>query len=217
MTPSTAVPEDAPRREVDGQGTPPVLRTYSLAYAIGAIFLALEIPLLGLQAKYAFEGIYLAAFTLPPVLTALTLLFLDTPGTMRTLPWRVLVLSVVASLAAVVSTVLLTPLLVLMFREGVGRSLSATGAVSGVTLAIVAAPLFLELVAAVRSHRFVHAGALIAGLAVTAVAFSMALDPGGALASSLRSDQAELLMITASWWLPVYALTAALARRIGMA
>ena len=217
MTRSIAVSADAPRLEVDGQDTAPALRTYSLAYAIGAIFLALEIPLLGLQAKYAFEGVYLAAFTLPPVLTALTLLLLDTPGRMRTLPWRVFVLFVVASLAAVVSTVLLTPLLVLMFREGVGRSLSATGTISAVTLAIVAAPLFLELAAAVRSHRFAHAGVLVAGLAITAVAFSMAVDPAGALASSLRLDQGELLMITSSWWLPVYALTAAFARRIGMA
>ena len=123
----------------------------------------------------------------------------------------------VATLASVVSTVLLTPFLVLMFREGVGRSLSATGAVSAVTLAVVAAPLLLELVAAVRSRRLLHASVLVAGLIVTAVAFSMALSPTGPLASSMRLDQGELLMITSSWWLPVYALAAALARRLGMA
>jgi hypothetical protein len=89
--------------------------------------------------------------------------------------------------------------------------------VSAVTLAIVAAPLFVELVAAARSHRLAHAGVLAAGLAVTGVAFAMALAPAGPLATSLRLDQGELLMITSSWWLPVYALTAAFARRLGMA
>lgn len=217
MTGTTVVPFSGPRPEVDTKEGPPALRTYALGYAIGAIFLAFEIPLLGLQPKYAFDGIYLAAFVLPPVLTAFTLLLVDSPGRLRTLPLRALLLFAVATLASVVSTVLLTPFLVLMFREGVGRSLSATGAVSAVTLAVVAAPLLLELVAAVRSHRLLHASVLVAGLIVTAVAFSMALSPTGPLASSMRLDQGELLMITSSWWLPVYALAAALARRLGMA
>ncbi|HEY5467501.1 MAG TPA: hypothetical protein VIK85_00155 [Coriobacteriia bacterium] len=217
MTGTTVVPFTGPRPEVDTQEGPPALRTYALGYAIGAIFLAFEIPLLGLQPKYAFDGVYLAAFALPPVLTAFTLLLVDSPGRPRTLPLRALVLFAVTTLASVVSTVLLTPLLVLMFREGVGRSLSATGAVSAVTLAVVAAPLVVELVAASRSRRLLHASVLVAGLAVTAVAFSMALWPTGPLASSMRLDQGELLMITSSWWLPVYALAAAFARRLGMA
>ena len=217
MSRTTVAQVSVPRPDVDTQDGPPALRTYALAYAIGIIFLAFEIPLLGLQPKYAFDGMYLAAFVLPPILTAIALLLVDAPGQMRTLPLRALVLFGVAGLASVVSTVLLTPFLVLMFREGVGRSLSATGAVSAVTLAIVAAPLVVELVGAVRSHRPTHAGVLVAGLAVTAVAFSMALAPTGALAGSMRLDQGELLMITSSWWLPAYALAAAYARRLGMA
>lgn len=206
-----------PRLDVDTEDAPRTLRTYALTYAIGAIFLALEIPLLGLQPKYAFEGLYLAAFALPPVLTAVTLLLVDHPGKPRTLPLRAFVLFMVAGLASVISTVLLTPFLALMFREGVGHSLSATGALSAITLAIVAAPLVVELVAAARTGRWLHGALLMMGLAVTAVAFSMALAPDGALATSLRLDQGELLMITSSWWLPVYALAAAFARRVGMA
>jgi hypothetical protein len=111
MSRTTAVPIDVPRPDVDTQDGPPALRTYALAYAIGAIFLAFEIPLLGLAPKYAFDGIYLAAFVLPPALTAIVLLLVDAPGRMRTLPLRALVLFTVATLVSVVSTVLLTPVL----------------------------------------------------------------------------------------------------------
>jgi hypothetical protein len=206
-----------PRVEVDTSDTPPARRTYALAYAIGALWLAVEIPLLGVQPKYAFEGLYLAAFALPPVFTAVSLLVVDRSGSPRTLPLRALALFLVAGLASVVSTVLLTPFLALMFREGVGHSLSATGAVSAVSLAIVASPLLFEIRTAALSRRWLHGGVLVAGLAVTAVAFSMALTPAGALASSLRVDQGELLMLTSSWWLPAFALAAAFARRLGMA
>jgi hypothetical protein len=181
------------------------------------VCLALEIPLLGLQPKYDFTGLYLAAFALPPVLTAFGLLVADSPGNRRTLLLRALVLFVVAGLASVISTVALTPVLILMFREGVGHSLAASGAVSAVSLAAVAWPLLVELLVAVRSHRPTHTAILAAGIAVTAVAFAMAVTPGGALASSLRLDQAQLLMITSSWWLPVYAIAAGFARRFGMA
>lgn len=217
MTQTETPSQSAPRLDIEAEITPPFWRTYALAYAIGAVWLAVEIPLLGLQPKYEFSGIYLAAFVLPPLLTVACLLFIDAPGKVRTLAFRVLVLFLVASVASVVSTVLLTPLLVLMFREGVGRSLEATGAVSAISLAVVAAPVVVQLVPAVRSGRWLHASVLVLGLAVTGVIFSMALDPTGQLAAAMRLDQGQLLMITSSWWLPVYALAAGLARRAGMA
>jgi hypothetical protein len=211
-------PSAAPEVRAPGDpGVPPFLRTYALAYAIGAVWLAAEVLLLGTQAKYAFTGAYDALLVLPPVLTAVCLLLVDRRGRARTLPLRALALSLVAGVTSVISTVVLTPVLVLMFREGVGRSLSATGTVSAISLVVVASPLVIELAAAARSRRWLHAGVLVAGLATAGVALSMALDPTGPLAVSMRLDQGELLMITSSWWLPVYALAAAYARRLGMA
>jgi hypothetical protein len=207
----------------EGHGTaletdePRFWRTYALTYAIGALWLAAEVVLLGTQATLAFTGVYDALLVLPPLLTALCLLLVDHRGPWRTLPLRVVVLSMVAGVSSVVSTVFLTPLLVLMFHEGVGRSLSATGIVSAVSLVIVASPLVVQLVISGRSRRWLHAGVLVAGIVVAAIALSMALAPAGPLASSLRLDQGEILMITSSWWLPVYAIAAALARRYGMA
>ncbi len=192
-------------------------RTYALTYAIGAVWLAVEVLLLGTQAKYSFTGVYDALLVLPPLLTAVCLLVIDPHGSVRSLPLRMVALSVVAGIASVLSTVLVTPLLVLMFREGVGRSLSATGLVSAISLVVVGSPLVIELVASGRAHRWLHAAILVVGIAVAGAALSMALAPTGALASSMRLDQGEILMITSSWWLPVYAIAAAYARRLGLA
>lgn len=201
----------------DGSEGPRFWRTYALTYAIGAVLLAAEVVLLGTQAKYAFTGVYDALLVAPPLLTAACVLLVDPHGPIRTLPLRALLLTVTATLVSVLSTVLATPLLILMFFGGVGRSLTATGTLSAVSLVVVGSPLVVELVASGRSRRWVHAGVLALGIAVIGAAVSMALAPTGALASSLRLDQGEILMITSSWWLPVYALTAAYARRLGMA
>jgi len=198
----------------DGPG---LLRTYALTYAIGAMWLALEVVLLGTEPRYAFNGPYDAYLTLPPFLTALCLLLVDRFGSWRTLPMRTVVLSLIAGVASVISTVVLTPILVLLFREGVGFSLSASALVSAVSLVVVVSPLVIELITAGRSQRWLHVGVLVAGLAVAGVAFAMALTPEGALASSMRSDQGQILMITSSWWLPVYAIASAFTRRAGLA
>jgi hypothetical protein len=126
-------------------------------------------------------------------------------------------LAIVAGVASVLSTVVLTPLLVIMFREGVGRDLKVTGLISAVTILIVASPLVFALVSNVRRRRFGRAVVILAGLAVAGVALAMAFDPGGPIASLMRLDQGEVTMITVSWWLPFYAATAAYARRLGLA
>lgn len=205
--PSAPIAPEAPR----------FWRTYALAYAIGAMLLAAEVVLLGTQAKYSFTGVYDALLVAPPLLTAFLVLLVDPHGTGRTLPLRAVLLSVTAGVVSVLSTVLVTPLLILMFREGVGRSLTATGMLSAASLVVVGSPLVIELVASGRSRRWMHAGILVLGLAVIGAALSMALAPTGALAAAMRLDQGEILMITSSWWLPVYAVAAAYARRIGMA
>jgi hypothetical protein len=197
--------------------TPSFLRTYALTYAIGAAWLAAEFVVLGTQPKYDFGTVYVVALSMPPVLTAICLLLVDHFGSMRTFAWRVLALSIVATTVSVISTVALTPVLILRFREGVGHSLSATAILSAVSLVVVASPLVIELVAASRSQRWLHATILVVGLAVVGVALSIALAPTGSLAAAMRLDQGEILMITSSWWLPVYALAAAYARRLGMA
>jgi hypothetical protein len=193
---------------------PAFMRTYALVYAIGAAWLAVEIALIGTQKPYAFTGVYVAAFMLPPLLTTAGVLLLDPRGSGRTLPMRTLGIAAIAGLVSILSTVVLTPLLVLSFREGIGRSLTATGAVSWVSLALVSWPMLVELVRCVRTGRLGQAAALLLGLAVTAVFLAMALDPSGALATSMHRDQGSFLMVTSSWLLPVFAASVAYVRRL---
>jgi hypothetical protein len=189
-------------------------RTYALAYAIGALWLAVEIILIGTQKSYTFTGVYVAAFMFPPFMISGQLMLLDRRGASRTLVARALGMTVVAGLVSILSTVILTPLLILMFREGVGHSLAATGAVSWVSLGVVASPLVVELVRTVREGRVTQAATLVVGLLVVAVELSMALSPSGELARSLRRDQGAFLMVTASWIMPVFALATAYIRRL---
>lgn len=215
---SGAVHADTPSSDASAAAQAPGFwRTYALAYSIGAVWLALEILVLGTQPKYDFGAVYTTAFVLPPFLTAFSLLLVDRPGPARTIVWRGLALAIVAGLASVLSTVAVTPVLVLMFRAKIGFSLSASAAVSVVSLVALAVPLVIELVASGRSRRWLHTAVIAVGLAVVGVALAMAFAPAGPLASRLRLDQGELLMITSPWWLPVYALTTAYARRIGLA
>ena len=193
---------------------PPFLHTYALVYAMGAVWLGVEIALIGTQQLYTFTGTYMAAFMFPPLLTVIGLVSLDRRGSIRTMPWRVLAIATVAGLASILSTVLLTPLLALMFREGVGHSLTATGAVSWISLLLVSWPMAVEFVSAVRAGRLAQAGALVCGLVVTAVYLTLALDPSGSLATSLHRDQGAFLMVTSSWILPVFAVAVASIRRL---
>jgi hypothetical protein len=193
---------------------PSFLRTYALVYAIGAVWLGLEIVLIGTQQPYVFTGTYVAAFMLPPFLTIGSLLLVDRRGSLRTVPLRVLGITTVAGLASILSTVVLTPLLALMFRERVGFSLSATGTVSWVSLLLVSWPLLVEMVSALRSGRLSHAAVLALGVVVTAVYVAMALDPSGSLATSMHRDQGAFLMVTSSWILPVFAMAVAYIRRL---
>jgi hypothetical protein len=210
--PSAAI--HVPEAAAPANARPSFLHTYALVYALGAVWLAVEIALIGTQKPYTFTGTYMAAFMFPPFFTIIGLLVLEPRGAARTFPMRVLGLTAVAGLVSILSTVLLTPLLVLMFREGIGHSLTATGAVSWASLMLVSWPMLVELVAAVRSGRLLQASALVTGLIATAVFLVMALDPSGSLASSLHRDQGAFLMVTSSWILPVFAATVAYIRRL---
>jgi hypothetical protein len=59
--------------------------------------------------------------------------------------------------------------------------------------------------------------ALLAGIGVAVIALAMALDATGPLATSMRLDQARIMMVVSSFWLPVYAGTSALVREAGLA
>ena len=208
-----AVPDSGPSRDA---GVPGWLDTYSLAYAFGLVWLALELALMGLRPLFAFDIPYDFLLVFPPFMTALCVLLVDRYGSRRSLLWRVPLLATVAAIVSVLSTVVLTPFLALSFRQGVGRDARVTGIISAIALVAVGWPMIAGLVSNVRKRRWVHVASLVVGLAFGAVALLMALNPNGPLAASLRLDQAEIEMITASWWLPVFALAAAYARRIGL-
>jgi hypothetical protein len=86
-----------------------------------------------------------------------------------------------------------------------------------VTLLVVASPMVPVLIASVKRRRIGRALVIVAGLALAGVALAMALAPAGPVASLMRLDQAEITMITVSWWLPFYAATAGFVRRLGLA
>jgi FlaA1/EpsC-like NDP-sugar epimerase len=202
--------------EIDGDA-PRLLDTYALAYAFGIVWLALAMLAIGTLPLFAFDGVYDTLLVLPPVATAVCVLLADRRGPLRSLPLHVVLLATVAGVVSVLSTVVLTPLLVIMFREGVGRDLKVTGLISAVTILVVASPLVFALVSNARRRRFGRATVMLAGLAVAGVALAMAFDPGGPIASLMRLDQSEITMITVLWWLPCYAAAAACARHFGLA
>lgn len=197
--------------------TPRLLDTYALTYAFGIMWLAVAVILLGGQKAFAFDGVYGAILSLPPLVTAGFVLAVEPRGRWSTFPLRALVLAVVCSIVSALSTVPLTPLLVLMFREGVTGHLAASGLVATIALVVVASPLVVGVVAFVRRGQMGRAAILAAGILVTGIALAMAISPAGALAASLRVDQGEIAMITSTWWLPFYALAAAFSRRWGLA
>jgi len=216
MTAHAATHTDLGVAAIDAEATPRWLDTYALTYAFGVMWLAVGLIGIGTQPDGSFNAIYDAFMALPPVATAFCVLLADRSGSMPSLPLRGVVLATVAGVISVISTVLLTPLLVLMFREGVGHSLSLTGLISLITQVVVASPMVFALVSAARRGRWAWVAVLALGLGTGGVAPAMALAPGGSLATLLRVDQSEIMMITVSWWLPVYAATAAFARRLGL-
>lgn len=202
--------------EIEGD-TPARLDTYALAYGSGIVWLFLAIVLLGAQRQFAFDGVYDSLLAFPPVATALTVLLADRHGSWRSFPWRVLLFATVCTVASAASTVILAPFLILSFRGGVTGNLDLTGVIASVALAIVASPLVFGLVRAVKHQAYGRAFVLVMGLGAAAIALAMALDPTGALATSMRLDQARIMMVVAAWWLPVYAATGAVLRRSGLA
>lgn len=215
MNAAIATPPVAATHERDEAGARPRFwHTYALVYALGAFWLAIEIAIIGTQPSYGFTPVFIAAFMMPPFFAIAGLLVLEPRGSSRTFLARWLGLTTVAGLVSVLSTVVLTPLLILMFRERIGFSLAASGAVSWVSLLVVAAPLVYELVRALRGGRYLQGAALVLGIVVVAVEVAMAIDPSGQLATSLRRDQGAFLMVTASWLLPVFAAVVAYIRRL---
>lgn len=206
-----------PAAVTDRGTTPRWLDTYALSYAFGIAWLVVTLIGLGTQPNLSFTTVYNLLLFLPPVATAICVLLVDPSGTLRSLPFRALVLMTVAGVVSVISTVLLTPLLVVMFRGGVGSDLGLSGLISTISLVVVGSPMAFALVDAARKGRWSWVVVLLLGLGAGGVALAMALAPGGPLASLLRVDQGEILMITVSWWLPWYAAAAAFARRSGMA
>jgi hypothetical protein len=199
------------------RATPHWLDTYAITYAIGMVWLAVTIALMGESPSLALTDTNGLLLILPPVFTGLCVLLLDRTGPLRSLAWQVPLLISIASVIGLISTVLLTPALVVMFREGVGRNPHIAGIIWAVPLTIVAAPMLFSLVGALRTRRSGHALVLSVGLALAVLTLIMALTPGGALSSALRPLQAEITTITVSWWLPFYAAAVAYARRMEMA
>ena len=71
---SAAPPVAVARPSEDAEARPRFWRTYALTYALGAIWVAVEIALIGTQPSYGFTPVYVTAFMLPPFLAIAGLL-----------------------------------------------------------------------------------------------------------------------------------------------
>lgn len=203
--------------EVQGTSVPGALETYSLAYASGIIWLGAAAVLLGSQEQFVFNAVYNSLLAFPPLAAAATLLLVDRRGSWRTYPLRVVLVGVVGAILSACSTVLLAPLLVLMFRGGVTGDLGTTGLIASVVLVLVASPIIVGLRGALRDQAMGRLAVLSLGLLVSLVALAMTLDPMGGLATSMRLDQARIIMVVSAWWLPFYAASTALLREMQLA
>jgi hypothetical protein len=197
--------------------TPRFFDTYGVSYALGLLFLLPAIFLIGTQPLYSFNALYTTVLAIPPVAASFCLLATDPPGAgRRHLVPRGALLTVLATIGSVLALVAGTPVVILLFREGVGHSQATTALISSAGLAFVSAPMLWSLVRHVRAGAWVRVGVLVLAVAAMGTVIALTLSPGGILVDSMRRDQGEIMMGLLEWCLPAFAVTTAFLRSSGL-
>lgn len=188
--------------------------TYGATYAFGLLFLLPAIVLIGSRPLYSFDAFYTAMLTIPPIAASVCLLATDpTTEERRNLLGRSALLVVVATTASILALVAGTPVVVLLFINGVGHSQSATGVISAAGLAFVSAPMLWSLVSHVRAGAWARTGVLLLAISAMFVVLALTVSRSGFLVDSMRADQGQIMMGLLEWCLPAFAVTAAFLRR----
>jgi hypothetical protein len=193
------------------------LDIYGISYALGLLFLVPAVLLLGTQPLYAFNGFYVAMLTIPPIAATVCLLATEpVVQERRNLASRSALIVVLAVIGSLMALVVGTPVVVIMFVNGVGHSRAITGLISAAGLVVVSSPMVWSLVSHLRAGAWVRAGALLMGIALMIVVTMLTLSNSGFLVDSMRRDQGEIMMGLLEWCLPAFAVTTAFIRRSGL-
>lgn len=196
---------------------PRFLDTYGLSYAFGLLFLLPAIILIGSQPLYSFTAFYTLMLTIPPVAASFLVLATDPPESRTgSLLGRGALLTVLATVGSILAVMVGTPVVILLFLNGVGHSQALTGVVSAVSLVIVGSPMVFALVNSVRVESWFRALVLVLGIAALAILIALTTSQGGVLVESMRRDQGEIMMGLLVWCLPAFAITTAFVRRHGL-
>jgi len=190
---------------------------YGVSYAFGLLFLMPAILLLGSQPLYAFNAFYVAMLTIPPIAATVCLLATEPAAADRgKLLSRSALLVVLAVIGSLMALVLGTPVVVIMFVNGVGHSRAITALISASGLVFVGSPMVWSLVTHARAGAWLRAGVLLLGIALMLVVTMLTLSNSGFLVDSMRRDQAQIMMGLLEWCLPAFAVTTAFVRRSGL-
>lgn len=210
----TASPEDAEPLSVHA---PNFFETYGLSYAFGLLFLLPAIVLIGSQPLYSFTAFYTLMLAIPPVAASVLLLATDPAGERSgSFLGRSALLTVLATVGSIIAVMIGTPVVILLFLNGVGHSQVLTGLVSAVGLLLVGSPMVYALVRSVRSESWLRALVLVLAIAALVILIALTTSQGGFLVESMRSDQGEIMMGLLVWCLPSFAVTTAFVRRHGL-
>jgi len=215
---TTAVITASPECVEPAERTPPrFLETYGLSYAFGLLLLLPAVVLISSQPEYSFTTFYTLMLTIPPIAASFLILATDPPELRAgRLLGRGALLTVLATVGSILAVMVGTPVVILLFLNGVGHSQALTGIVSAVGLLIVGSPMVFALVSSVRAESWLRALVLVLGIAALAILIALVTSQGGVLVESMRRDQGEILMGLLIWVLPSFAITTAFVRRHGL-
>jgi hypothetical protein len=214
--------DDRHTEETEG-AAPAFLDTYGALYSFTLLWSLVGIAAFAVLPPHAETMSYVALVGWAPVVAMATLLLTERrPGSMLGLAGRTALLSAVAAFATVFGITLLIP----MFALAQARFLLAPRSVAGVVFGVVAlavlivVPLTVSLVRAVRSRAgagsWVRAVSIAVALAVALGVAYTTLVPGHPLTAMVGPEQAASLLGAVTWYLPGYALFAALSRQLGL-
>lgn len=201
--------------------TPRILDTYGLVYAFTALLLVPGLLAIERWSIETFSPGYLALISIPFLLGPAVVFALDSKDAPRTLAVRSAVLAPLAAFTGV--TLLFVAMMTVtipMTYFFVPENFAVLTVLSALSVALLAAPLVISLVARVRegfsAAGIVQIAALVAALGMIAWVIVMTLRPGDTLGTFLRKDVIEHFIGAFTWYLPALALAAGVWRRTGI-
>lgn len=196
--------------------TPRMLDTYALVYAFTLMWTVIALLALSRLGLYSYTPAYAVLMMLPPGLGVTSLLLTEKrEGSARALLGRAALLTVLAaagSVAFIFGGMLALPIVI----DSVVSHLAGAAPFAIGLLAVLTAPLVISLVREVRAGSWLRATVVLAALGIVGVALYTSATPSRLIVDSLRRDQMSFFMGALNWYLPAYALAAAILRKVGL-